>query len=369
MTKDNINQTEEKPLTEWQKRNLEYLKKREQDHKEFLGTQAKLDAIKQQKKGIKTKASKTDGPTVPVKKVVKQKKRISKSHSLAFKLSLGVFLLAMFMISPLSKLKHLTISGQKNASESQVVKASKITEDTYTSDLFIREKYFTDQIKKNVDWVDEASITYHFPFDFKVSVKEFDTVGYKESKDGFYPVLSNGNVLSSKAQDIENDLMVFNISDDTMITAVVQELSKLNPSLNANISQISKVDSKSTSDLILLETSDGHLIRVPLSQLVSKLGHYNDLVGKLPVGSIIDMEVGIYATNADIELAIEATKNPVETTTETSAETKEVQDASAESTEISQETSSEIVTEPLTSGGETSLTETERVTSVESIEN
>ena len=53
---------------------------------------------------------------------------------------------------------------------------------------------------------------------------------------------------------------------------------------------------------------DGNVVRVPLSELAKKLPYYLKIKDSLPENSIVDMEVGIYATSESIEASVAADK-------------------------------------------------------------
>ena len=140
MAKKEQNSQEKQVLTEWQKRNLEFLRKKENEDSE---------GINKVNTSIENK--------VPEKKKVKKKKKAKKKKSNKLKSSsnipiaqqnlagLIVFLAAilivfsLFYISPWSKQKIITVSGTKNALPEDVKVASGILDTDYISYVLLNQ--------------------------------------------------------------------------------------------------------------------------------------------------------------------------------------------------------------------------------------
>lgn len=76
---------------------------------------------------------------------------------------------------------------------------------------------------------------------------------------------------------------------------------KLDSKIKNNIQIINLTPTKATTDLLTIELYDGNSIRVPLSQLTTKLPYYEKIKSKLSNGCIVDMEVGLYTTTPEVE--------------------------------------------------------------------
>ena len=91
------------------------------------------------------------------------------------------------------------------------------------------------------------------------------------------------------------------MDDEKKIEDLVKELYKLDSKIKNNIQIINLTPTKATTDLLTIELYDGNSIRVPLSQLTTKLPYYEKIKSKLSNGCIVDMEVGLYTTTPEVE--------------------------------------------------------------------
>lgn len=303
MAKKEQNSQEKQVLTEWQKRNLEFLRKKENEDSE---------GINKENTSIENK--------VPEKKKVKKKKKAKKKKSNKLKSSsnipiaqqnlagLIVFLAAilivfsLFYISPWSKQKIITVSGTKNALPEDVKVASGILDTDYISYVLLNQNKVARTIEKTNVWVKKANITYDFPNQFNIAVKEYPIVAYRQTGNGYMSILESGKTGGTVSTgNLPDKFITLKMDDDKKIEELVKELNQLDAKIKDNIQIISLTPTKATSDLLTIELYDGNTIRVPLSQLTTKLPYYQKIKKHLSDGTIVDMEVGIYTTTPEVE--------------------------------------------------------------------
>ena len=117
MAKKDQKSQEKKVLTEWQKRNLEFLRKQETKDSEEMTN----------KTGVHPEKATSQENKIPVKKKVKKKKR-KKVHTtsniptaqqnlagLVIFIAVSLIVFSLFFISPWSKQKILTVSGDRKS--------------------------------------------------------------------------------------------------------------------------------------------------------------------------------------------------------------------------------------------------------------
>lgn len=216
--------------------------------------------------------------------------------------ALLTLLVSIFVISPLSKEKEFTVTGLKNADETSILVSTGITKSDYISTVFFKLKDYEPEILKANPWVKSAKMSYNFPNKFTISVTENRVIAYASTETGYQPVLENGfrmPIISEK--ELPESFLTVNITDEKAVQTLVTKLAKLDKTLVSSIKVINPIKDAATKDLLAIDTSEGHKIRVPLSQLDVKLPFYSKIVGSLTVPSIVDMEVGIYTTTEGLE--------------------------------------------------------------------
>ncbi|WP_150922292.1 cell division protein FtsQ/DivIB [Streptococcus mitis] len=359
MSKDKKNEGKEileefKELSEWQKRNQEYLKKKaeeeaalaEEKEKERQARMAskseKSDATEDQEsesdlkdsksakedakeKAEESKDTKKEPKSKEPKKQDKQDKKIEKKPvkekpvkpkipgvhiwraiSILF-LSLLLLVVSAYLLSPYATMKDILVEGTVQTTADDIRQASGIQDSDYTFNLLLDKAKYEEQIKSNY-WVESAQLVYQFPTKFTIKVKEYDIVAYYVSGESHYPILSSGQLESSAVSLVslpETYLSVL-FNDSQQIKTFTSELAQISPELKAAIQKVELAPSKVTSDLIRLTMNDSDEVLVPLSEMSKKLPYYSKIKPQLSEPSVIDMEAGIYSYTVEDKLIMEA---------------------------------------------------------------
>ena len=361
MSKDKKNEGKEileelKELSEWQKRNQEYLKKKaeeeaalaEEKEKEKQARMAsksegtdetedqenesnpkdpesakeeseeKVEDSEEVKKEVskeKSKSTENEGQDKkrekkPVKKKSAKPKipaiHILRALTILFP-SLLLLIVSAYLLSPYATMKDIRVEGTVQTTADDIRQASGIQDSDYTINLLLDKVKYEEQIKSNY-WVESAQLVYQFPTKFTIKVKEYDIVAYYVSGESHYPILSSGQLETSSVSLVslpETYISVlFNNSEQ--IKAFTSELAQISPELKAAIQKVELAPSKVTSDLIRLTMNDSDEVLVPLSEMSKKLPYYSKIKPQLSEPSVIDMEAGIYSYTVADKLIMEA---------------------------------------------------------------
>lgn len=361
MSKDKKNEGKEileefKELSEWQKRNQEYLKKKaeeeaalaeekekerqarmgeeseksenkedqesEADHEDSESameeSEEKVEAPEGDKKEEEIEESGAKEGEEQDKKLAKKatkekpaKDKIPGLHILrALTIlfpSLLLLIVSSYLLSPYATMKDIRIEGTVQTTADDIRQSSGIQDSDYTINLLLDKAKYEEQIKSNY-WVESAQLVYQFPTKFTIKVKEYDIVAYYVSGENHYPILSSGQLETSAVSLVslpETYLSVL-FNDSEQIKAFVSELSQISPELKAAIQKVELAPSKVTSDLIRLTMYDTDEVLVPLSEMSKKLPYYSKIKPQLSEPSVIDMEAGIYSYTVADKLIMEA---------------------------------------------------------------
>ena len=361
MSKDKKNEGKEileefKELSEWQKRNQEYLKKKaeeeaalaeekEKERQARMGEESEKSEDKQDqqnesnpndpesaKEDAKEKVETPEGDKEEeeieesgskedenqdkklAKKATKEKPAKAKIPGLHILRALTIlfpslFLLVVsaYLLSPYATMKDIRIEGTVQTTADDIRQASGIQDSDYTINLLLDKAKYEERIKSNY-WVESAQLVYQFPTKFTIKVKEYDIVAYYVSGENHYPILSSGQLETSAVSLVslpETYLSVL-FNDSEQIKAFVSELSQISPELKAAIQKVELAPSKVTSDLIRLTMYDTDEVLVPLSEMSKKLPYYSKIKPQLSEPSVIDMEAGIYSYTVADKLIMEA---------------------------------------------------------------
>ena len=355
MSKDKKNEGKEileefKELSEWQKRNQEYLKKKaeeevalaeekEKERQARMGEESEKSEDKQDQEdeesakekseekvesseGDKEEEEKEESTSKEneeqdkklAKKATKEKPAKAKIPGLHILRALTILfpsllllIVSAYLLSPYATMKDIRVEGTVQTTADDIRQASGSQDSDYTINLLLDKAKYEERIKSNY-WVESAQLVYQFPTKFTIKVKEYDIVAYYVSGESHYPILSSGQLETSSVSLVslpETYLSVL-FNDSEQIKAFVSELSRISPELKAAIQKVELAPSKVTSDLIRLTMNDSDEVLVPLSEMSKKLPYYSKIKPQLSEPSVVDMEAGIYSYTVADKLIMEA---------------------------------------------------------------
>ena len=358
MSKDKKNEGKEileefKELSEWQKRNQEYLKKKaeeeaalaeekEKERQARMGEESeksedqesetdqedeesakeeseeKVESSEgdkeEEEKEESTSKEKEEQDKKLAKKATKEKPAKAKIPGLHILRALTILfpsllllIVSAYLLSPYATMKDIRVEGTVQTTADDIRQASGIQDTDYTINLLLDKAKYEERIKSNY-WVESAQLVYQFPTKFTIKVKEYDIVAYYISGENHYPILSSGQLETSAVSLVslpETYLSVL-FNDSEQIKTFVSELAQISPELKAAIQKVELAPSKVTSDLIRLTMNDSDEVLVPLSEMSKKLPYYSKIKPQLSEPSVIDMEAGIYSYTVADKLIMEA---------------------------------------------------------------
>ena len=345
MSKDKKKESNQKQeLSEWQKRNQEYLKKKaeeeaalaeEKEKEKQARKEANSKLLEESKKSSSEsdeeasstskepseKAEKTQKDDRKVKEEKEKKKkekpekpakpRIAPVHiwravSILVP-SVLVLLLSVYLLTPLSTIKNIKVKGNSNTQADDIKQASGVQDSDYTLALLLDKETYAERIKSN-HWIESAKIDYQFPTNFTIEVKEFDIVGYYVSGEEHYPILSSGAVESTPVDrlNLPETYLTVTFNDEQQVKKLITGLSTISEDIKSQIQKIELAPSKATADLLKITMLDTDEVLVPLSELSKKLPYYSKIKPQLTEPSVVDMEAGAYSYTIADKLIEEA---------------------------------------------------------------
>ena len=208
-----------------------------------------------------------------------------------------LILLSLYFLTPLANIKTILFSGNQMVSQEELLKNSKIDDRDYTLTTFINQKNYARNMKFSNPWIDTVDMTYQFPFTFNVKVKEYEVLGYLHENENYYPILTSGEVIKDVVapESLPASYISVEFSDRQLIKSLVSQLEKVPDSVKNNIRTVQITPSKVTQDLATLTMGDEHQVLVPISQIVRKLPYYEGIQPQLEFPSVVDMEAGIFS--------------------------------------------------------------------------
>ena len=212
-----------------------------------------------------------------------------------------IALFSAYLLTPLAKQKIIEFSGNKNADQALLFEKSQIQDRDYTLTTFLNRDHYIANMKAASPWVKDISMNYTFPKTFKVQVEEYQVFGYYVTEEDHYPILENGEVVETAVatDQLPKAYLAVRFSDRELVRQFVKQLEKIPSSVRDQVEAVDLTPSKVTKDLVTLTMKDGTKVLVPVSQIKRKLPYYNQIRKLIEDDSVIDMEAGIYSYNTE----------------------------------------------------------------------
>ncbi len=372
-------------MTEWQKRNLEFLKKKKEretkEAKELEIQRQRLESVLRQASETKKETASTEASSQNKKSSEKESittgvlasgkksqswlekwrgfwrnwsyknwripawltnKSLLKASSVLF-VAILVALLSLYFLTPLSTQKNIRVAGETSISQTDVLTASGIQSSDYALATFAHRQRIVQHIKKKYHWVKTVDISYRFPNVFTIRLKDYSIFGYQQSGDGYLAVYENGAKGTVQATTtLPASYLTINLDKESQIQTLVKQMRKLSDSLRNNIQTVALAGSTTTPDLLKLTMRDGNTVLVPLTQLGKKLPYYEKISSGLTAPITVDMEVGIYTTTESSSSSEETSQGTDQSTDAQSQEA--TQAAATTTTEVTDASSTDTAT-------------------------
>jgi cell division protein FtsQ len=197
--------------------------------------------------------------------------------------------------SPLSQVKTITVKGNEEYSDAELVKASGVT---YKTNIWkVRKSEIASNLQE-LSEIEKAVIKIRWPNTLQIQVKEHKRVGYLKQETNYYPITENGKILNDRKTEIVpvNSPILFEFKEGPVLKLMVKELEILPSEILNSISEIHYTPKKTDQYHISLFMNDGFEVSATLRSFSEKMVHYPSIIGQLDPNKkgIIDLEVGSY---------------------------------------------------------------------------
>lgn len=209
---------------------------------------------------------------------------------------LVIGLVALYFVSPLSKVQTINVSGEKTVSKQQVENASNLhTNDPLSRALFNKKKTLRD-IKKELPQVKSLTISHDKWNDVKLSIVEYDLAGYVYKNKAYYQLFLNGAVgASTFKQPVGNYPTYSKFDQPTILQSMVAQYRKIPLKIRNGISEIDYQPSKVNNQRIYIYMNDRNKVIANIDNFADKMAFYPSISSKMKEKGVVDLEVGAYS--------------------------------------------------------------------------
>lgn len=222
-----------------------------------------------------------------------EEKRLTRRlTSILITLTVGI-LITLYIISPLSKLQNIEVTGIDKADSQTIIKSShlKLGEGLWPQ-YFNKSNDMKRVIKENPR-INTATLRIKQFNHFDINVTEYEVLAVLLKNDKMYPVLSNGKILSETAKESEKKLpQLIDFKEGEGLKSFLTSYEKFSPKMKSEIISIESQATQKNPFRIKLNMKDGNQVIGLSTTIADKLVFYDKIAAEMKSKGVIDMEAG-----------------------------------------------------------------------------
>ncbi|MGL5899169.1 MAG: cell division protein FtsQ/DivIB [Lactobacillaceae bacterium] len=223
------------------------------------------------------------------------------SYSYIFKTAIVVLLNiigiigCVYFLLNLNLIRVVNVNGNNEIPAQEIIDASKLKVNQNVFQIFFNQKKIKRQIKKNIPQINQISLELHDFNSVKITVTEFQIIGYIQKNKYYRSVFTNGNVDHLLKKKIYQNRPIFdNFKTKEEIQRIAIVFQKIPASVKNNISEIKLTHSTINPNQITLNMNDGNKVIGDLTTISKKIVDYSFLTRNRKEKLLIDLEVGTF---------------------------------------------------------------------------
>lgn len=208
-----------------------------------------------------------------------------------------IILLSIYLLSPLSNLDTLSVEGNNEVVDQEVIDASGLQSGDPIWGTYFERQTIEEGIVNNVPQVADAQLNFSGVDDFAIDIDEHNTVAYLNNDETYYKVLENGETLQDDSGSVGEKPVLINFTDEDTLDQMVEQLKQLDSSTTQLISEIEKVDIERNPLLVRTYMNDGSQVLASIPTYAERITLYPRLQEAVDgQKGLFDLEAGAYFT-------------------------------------------------------------------------
>jgi cell division protein FtsQ len=206
-----------------------------------------------------------------------------------------ILIITLYIISPLSKIKTVTVVGNHDLSSAEVQRITNIKPGRYIYNVVKEPNAALRAGQKENPQLKSIKIKRTGMRSVKLTVSEYPVIGVINRQGKQQVLLSNGKYRAPNGS-LTNFVTYSNFGDAPVhLKITAQEIGTLPVAIRHSISDASFAPTKLNPDRIRLLMNDGNTVYVTADQLGKKMKYYPQIVTKMQGNGVIDLQYGAYS--------------------------------------------------------------------------
>lgn len=208
-----------------------------------------------------------------------------------------VLLLMLYVVSPLSKLTRVQITGTQGLTVREVQTASGIKPGAFIWRVVDQQTTITKQAQAKNPQIKSLRVTVTGPRAVRVRVQEYPVIGLVNHNGRQELLLANGKyrVVRGRAQNFVTYAGFKH--DPGLLKTTAQQIGRLPVMVRQGISEVTYTPTPVDPQRLRLYMNDGNTVLVRADQVAKKLAYYPSITATMKQNGVVDLQFGAYSYN------------------------------------------------------------------------
>lgn len=204
-----------------------------------------------------------------------------------------IMLLASYIVSPLSKIKKIQVTGNQDLSAAKVESAAQIKKGALIWRVLFQQKKLEQTAQKANPQVKTLKVSLTGPQSIKIKVTEYPIIGVIEHNGVNQLLIGNGRLTPVKNRSISNFVRFEH--HEKIMQQTARQIGRLPAAIRGGISEVTFAPTTSDTKRLRIYMNDGNEILVRSDNLNQKMRYYPSIASKMKANGVVDLQYGAFS--------------------------------------------------------------------------
>lgn len=207
-----------------------------------------------------------------------------------------IMLLALYIVSPLSKIKKIQVTGNQDLSAAKVESAAQIKKGALIWRVLIQQKKLEQTAQKANPQVKSLKVSLTGPQSIKIKVAEYPIIGVIEHNGVNQLLIGNGRLTPVENRSISNFVRYAGFEHhEKVMQQTARQIGRLPAAIRGGISEVTFAPTTSDTKRLRIYMNDGNEILVRSDNLNQKMRYYPSIASKMKANGVVDLQYGAFS--------------------------------------------------------------------------
>lgn len=211
-------------------------------------------------------------------------------------ISLILVLVGVFLLTPISRIQKVTVSGNKRVDSAQIVQKSNLEKNQFIFNLGLKKADIQKRVKKSNSDLKTVVVQKQKHNAVNIKVTENAVMGFVIRNGKYYTIRQDGNVIAVHNTQPNGKFPVFrDFTNDSQIKDFLSKYSTLPNEVQDSISEVDFAPTKITPTKLKFYMDDGNQVLAVMRTFATKMKYYPGISASMKKKGIVDLEVGAFS--------------------------------------------------------------------------